>query len=283
MKLSSIVSLILGAIAIIVGMIICSSAENQALASGYNLHQPIYDENGNIEKEYSFSIEDDVNVSKVSIELDGANVYVIGGAEKSKIVVRNMFAGTYSCNVSNKVITVTNNIDVSNLLDAAKDLEFNGIRQLFNFDNFKKRQPEVYVYLNYSSEQIKQLSLEVTNCVVSVQNIEGSLDLRLDAENSTLSFTDFITDSSIDCELIDSDVSFTNVNFLKASVKGEKSNFTFDSDLVVLYSISAKTAGTIKANGTEHRDTFKHNENQPDYPSINIELKSGNVVLNYVG
>ncbi len=282
MKLSSIVSLILGAIAIIVGLVICSSAESEALANGYNLYQPIYDENGDIEKEYSFAVEDEVNVSKIEVELNGANVYVIGGAEKSKVVVRNMYGGTYSCSVSNKVISITNKMDLSTLVDAAANIEFNGIRQLFDINNFKKRQPEVYIYLNYTTEQIKQISFDVTNCIVNVQNIEGSLDLRVEAENSTLTFADFITDSSIDCELIKSDVTFTNVNFLNAKVTGEESNFTFDSELIVLYRIFAKTIGNINANGSDYTDEFSVNENQNDYPTINIEMTSGDVVLNFL-
>lgn len=282
MKLSSIVSLILGAIAIIVGLVICSSAESEALANGYNLYQPIYNENGDIEKEYSFAVEDEVNVSKIEVELDGANVYVIGGAEKSKVVVRNMYGGTYSCSVSNKVISITNKMDLSTLVDAAANIEFNGIRQLFDINNFKKRQPEVYIYLNYTTEQIKQISFNVTDCIVNVQNIEGSLDLRVEAENSTLTFADFITDSSIDCELIKSDVTFTNVNFLNAKVTGEESNFTFDSELIVLYRIFAKTIGNINANGNDYTDEFSVNENQNDYPTIDIEMTSGDVVLNFL-
>lgn len=282
MKLSSIVSLILGAIAIIVGLVICSSAESEALANGYNLHQPIYDENGDIEKEYSFAVEDEVNVSKIEVELEGANVYVIGGSEKSKVVVRNMYGGTYSCNVSNKVISVTNKMDLSTLVDAAANIEFNGIRQIFDINNFKKRQPEVYIYLNYTSEQIKQISFNVKDCIVNVQNIEGSLDLRVEAESSTLNFADFITDSSIDCELIKSTATFTNVNFLNAKVTGEESNFTFDSELIVLYRILAKTAGNIQANGTDYTDEFSANENQNDYPTIDIEMTSGDIVLNFV-
>lgn len=282
MKLSSIVSLILGAIAIIVGLIICQSAEAEAIANGYNLHQPVYDENGDIVKEFSFAVQDDIHVSKIEVELSGANVYVIGGADESKVVVRNMHGGTYSCKVSNKVISITNKMDLSTFVDAAANIEFNGIRQLFDINNFKKRQPEVYIYLNYTTEEIKQISFNVTNCIVNVQNIEGSLDLRVDAENSTLSFADFITDSSIDCELIKSNVTFTNVNFLNAKVTGEESNFTFDSELVVLYRILAKTVGNINANGIEITDEFKVNENQNDYPTLNIEMTSGDLVLNFI-
>ena len=110
MRISSVVSIVLGTIAIVLGIVLCNSAEADAIANGYNFFEPIYDENGNIEKEFSFSHDDDINVSKVEINLEGANVYVIGGAEKSKVVIKNLYGGTYSCNVSNKVITITNKI-----------------------------------------------------------------------------------------------------------------------------------------------------------------------------
>lgn len=282
MRLSSVVSLVLGAIAIVVGIVLCNAAEADAIANGYNLYEPIYDESGNIEKEFSFSHDDDINVSKVEIELEGANVYVIGGAEKSKIVVRNMYAGTYSCNISNKVATITNVMDMSTLVDAAQGIEFNGIRQFFNFENFKKRQPEVYIYLNYTNEPIKQISFDVKDCIVNVSNIEGSLDLRIDAENSNMAFSDFITDSGIDCELVNSDVTFTNVDFLNANIEGEGGSFTFDSELIVLYRITAATVGTIKANGETFQDSYKINENQQDYPTMNITFTSGDIVLDFI-
>lgn len=283
MRISSIVSLVLGILAIIFGAMICRSAEEAAVADGYNLHQNIFDENGNIEKEHSFSVEDGYDVTKLEIELEDVDVYVIGGAEKSKILVRNMFGGTYSCNVSNKVITITNKLDISGFVDAAQGIEFNGIRNIFDLNNFKKRRGEVYIYLNYSSEDIKQISLDVKNCNVSVQGIEGSLDLISKSENSTVSIADFITDSSIKCEMIKSQVSFTNVSFFNANVTGDESSFKFDSELVILYRILASTSGMITANGVEYGESFTHNENQSDFPTINIEFIRGNIDLNFMG
>ena len=134
MKVSSIIFIIIGLCAIVAGMLLCSSADTQARADGFNLHEGFYDAQGNITDSYSFSLEDEVNVSKISIELEGVDVIVMGGSAKSEIVCQNLYGGTYACYVSNRVITITNTLDSSNILEALSSVKFDGIRNLFDPD-----------------------------------------------------------------------------------------------------------------------------------------------------
>ena len=268
MKASSIIFIVIGLCAIIAGMILCSSADAQARADGYNLHEGLYDANGNITANYSFSLDDEVNVSKISVELEGVDVMIIGGSSKSEIICQNLYGGTYACYVSNRVITFTNTLDSSNILEAFSTIKFDGIRNFFDTKIFDKRHQMVYIYINEDSEIIKQLSFKLKNCTVTVKNVTGSLDFRLNAEDSDVTFSDCATDSSVYCDIKTSTLNFNNFEFNRSEFILEESSFNFDSTLIMLYRFDITSDQMISVNGNEHEGFYNLYAEFESYPLV---------------
>ncbi|MBE6543777.1 MAG: hypothetical protein E7675_05205 [Ruminococcaceae bacterium] len=283
MKTSSIIFIIIGLCAMVAGMILCSSADAQARADGYNLHEGLYDAQGNITESFSFSLEDNVNVSKISIELEGVEVIVLGGSSKSEIVCQNLYGGTYACYVSNKVITITNTLDSSNILEALSSIKFDGIRNFFDPQVFEKRQSRVYIYVNEDSEVIKQLSLKVKNCDVNVKNVTGSLDFRLDAEDCNVNFSDCATDSSVYCNIKKSTLAFNNFEFNRSEFILEESTFNFDSTLILLYRFDITSDKTITVNDNLYEGYFNLYNEFESYPLVKITGTSSDINVKFLG
>ena len=283
MKTSTVIFILIGVCMVIAGLILCNTADAQARADGYNLHEGFYNEDGNIINTHSFSLEDEVNVSKISVELDGLDVEIVGGAKKSEIVCQNVYSGSYAFYVSNNVVTLTNMLDTSNIIDALGSIKFEGIRKYFDPTIFSQRDQKIYIYINENSEIIKQLSFKLTNCNVNVSNVSGSLDFRIKAENSNLTFSDCSTDSSVTCDAINSELKFINFEFNRSEFKLTDCNYKFESSLVLLYRFDVVSDKIIKANSEEHSDYFVLNTEFDTYPLVKINAIGSEVSLSFLG
>ena len=282
MKTSTVIFILIGVCIIIAGLILCNTADAQARADGYDLHEGFYDENGNIITNHSFALEDDINVSKISVELDGMDVEIIGGAVKSEIVCENVYPGSYAFYVSNKVVTLTNMLDTSNIMDALGAIEFDGIRRFFDPTLFNKRDQKIYIYINENAETIKQLSFKLKNCNVKVSNVSGSLDFRVNAENCSLVFSDCITDSSVYTKATNCDLSFINFEFNRSEFELNQCKYKFDSSLILLYRFDVISDQIITANGQEYSDYYILYPEFESYPLVKIKANSSEVTIKYL-
>ncbi len=283
MKFSSVIFIVIGVCSIIAGLILCTSADAAAKEDGYNLHEGFYDAEGNISEKFPFGISEDVDISKISVELDGVDVEIIGGSARSEIICENLTPGTYASFVSNKVITFTNILDSSTILDALSSIEFDGIRKFFDPEIFKPKPKKVYVYINEESEIIKQLSLELNNCNVNVKNVTGSLDFRVKATNSNLTFTDCQTDSSINCEITKSELKFINFEFNRSEFIFTDSKFDFDSTLFILHRFNIVSDKTIVVNGENFEGDYNLYMEYDTYPLVKINATGTDIKISCLG
>ncbi len=282
MKTSSIIFIFVGIICIILGLLFCKTADAQARADGFNLHEGLYDADGNIKKNFSFSLEDEVNVSKIAINLEGVEVEIIGGASKSEIICENLATGTYACTVSNKVISITNVLDSSTILDALGSIRFEGIRNFFDPNLLTKKDSKIYIYINEDSETIKQIAFELDNCDVKVQNVVGSLDIRLKAEDSNIIFSDCSTDSSVNCDVKNSNIDFINFEFNRSEFTLEESTYKFESTLVLLYRFDIVSNKEINVNSETYTEYFLLNNEFESYPLVKINGVNSEIDINYL-
>ena len=91
MKPASIVALILGAVLMISGYILCVQGEKKAEEQGVDLFVSTRDENGDRVTVMEY---DHTALDKIAIDLKKGNVYIREGGE-AKIEIFNLFEGGY--------------------------------------------------------------------------------------------------------------------------------------------------------------------------------------------
>ncbi len=280
MKPSAIIGIIIGIIAIIAGIVLCSVADASAKMDGYNLHEGFFDANGKISNSYSFSLTDSVNVTKIALEFDNADIIIRGGAEKSQVTVENILPGQYACFVSNKVISITNHVDLSTLIDSASILKFDGIRNFLDPELYKTKKAKVYIDINETNEEIKQLALDVNNCNVTVSNVVGSLDFRINSKKSQLLISDCSTDSNLTIEGETSSFELVNFEFNKSDITlTESSDLKFNSTLILLYRFDVKSDRNIIVNGETFTESFERSMQNEDYPLVGINSENSDITI----
>lgn len=208
MKATSIIFLILAAVLIVSGVIVCVVGGVMANAQDTELLCDITDDEGNDLKVYSLQ---EYALSGYDISIKNADVNIIGQSLENYIEFKNINSVTYDLSINKKKLEL-NSVNPFNLSSIVKFREneggFDGLRHYLYLGKYKKSVSEINIYL--MPDQIPdEINISVTNGDITVKNMSCDSIYNLEAHKGNVVFESSRTDENV-------------------TVKVENGNFTFD-------------------------------------------------------
>jgi len=193
MKLGSIVGLIIAAILVVTGSILCIVGASNAKSEGRELFMQVDADGTRYVQDIS------TEVTKLSIDCKDASITVNGNAERSYIEFRNFNPNRYSVSATANVITFNESADINSLLDLGDlGFSFKGLRYLLDprNDDFDELDKSIVINIAENSS-LKIIDINAENCDLSGTAVSVSGDLLLNINNGTVSLTDCSAKSTL--------------------------------------------------------------------------------------
>ena len=309
MRPQSIIGLIVAAIIIVVGLVICMFAGNMASAAGVHLFQETVDGNTKFQ-EPPFTEE---GITKIEIEVSDVTVNIIGGSTESYVELLNFSENNYSYSLSGKTITIKEMENITSMLKFWENgFAFKGVRNILwsvlGIGDKITGDKVINLYISDTNMSIKNISVTLHDGVVNLRNMNLTSDYVVTLNSGTINAsrindsskleviaqgaTDIsVTDSKISNLLINNEAdglspvtegtfTFTNCSFSAADVYLNKGSIemtgvnNLDSAVV-----SFQTKGTIIVKGTEQTSPYKNTGFVSD-TRLNIVGVEANITYN---
>ena len=212
MKPSTVIYIAISVLIMLIGMFICSAATASAEASNTDIYYSKENEAGDMVFTYDFT---ENNIRKLSIETLDADINIYKVQGNSYIELINFADGTYTFSYTNRIVSLTNNTNLSNLLQfGTNNFYFDGLRHYLRgiSDPNKSKTVNVYVgsdsaiqsvVLSAASGDISLASMTNT-CDYSITVSDGKADIssitsagtfEFSGDNASLSVKDIVCDS----------------------------------------------------------------------------------------
>ena len=297
MKPTSIIFLIVSILLGLGGIVTMRVAESMAAKEGIE----IISETAIDSDDYIFTYEyGSDNIGKISLNIKDAKVNIIGGAAKPYIELINFAEGMYEFSSSNRIITVSNNSDLSSLSAiASMAMNFKGLRGLVNYYNISGREKTINVYLcsEYpvkiidcklesgeisvgSSKTLTDYNLELTNGYIDVEDITTSSSMNIVLEDGSLTIKNCVVgDFTADIEK--GDVSVITSDLMKIDAEIENGDFHYGYRYRIEYiNLDLYTnLGSITIDG-ESKGGFYEYDQLPTNARYDITIGKGDIVIN---
>ncbi len=285
MKMSSWIFLMISALLIVSGFFLCNYARSVApddeAIDGYTTS-----DDGQSLSELDYS---ELNVSKLTIELEGCQVEIRGGAKEAKVQMIGFRPNSFINAVSNKTLQISNQISLLDYLNFdGTGVSFSGVWQTilsFTHKRDSDQIPKVVVYIP-DDISFKQFELSFTDCSVRMLGISGEGDLTMSASKSTLEFNQ-VSAAMVDISCEESEFSVLNSsfehwvfemnggNFQSNALKAEDISITGDEGELTMLNSDFRDFDLKMDNCTITLDTLY---TQGSYQR-NISVESGDVYL----
>ena len=183
MKLGSIVGLIIAAILIIAGIIMCIVGSSSAKSEGRELLMQIDGSGTHYVQEVSSE------TTKISLDCESAKIIINGNAESSYIEFTNFNPNKYSVSATANVISFSESADISSLLDLGDfGFSFKGLRYFLDprNDDFDELEKTIVVNLSADSK-LKIIDIKAENADVTAKSFTVSGDIILNVKTGTVS------------------------------------------------------------------------------------------------
>jgi len=215
LKPRSIISLIVSAVLILCGIITCVVASSIAEGDGVMLF-PEADKNGDLV--YKMELK---GTTKISVNAAGADVSVVGGAEKSVIEVVNFNANYYKLSQSNGALSF---VEVDDFFSMFKfwdnGFSFKGMRYLLRFGD-DTNGPEKIIIRLADGDDIKSVNITSDSGDISVEDCSFNSDYTIRANSGKVDISDIESSHSFNISGKDTDLSIENCKTSSLKVNGD--------------------------------------------------------------
>ncbi len=187
--------------------------------------------------EHDFS-ED--GIGKVAVNVKDAKINVYCGAEQDKIELVNFAEGLYEFSSSNRILTVSNNSDFSQVESiASMVMSFKGIRSLQSLYNMNGLPKTVNIYISAASE-IKIVELTADKSDVTIEGGTTMTDYNVSVKSGSIKIENTSTQSSVKAEIEHGNVSIENCSAANLTVNAENGDVTVKSSEAVVMNAEIK-------------------------------------------
>ena len=250
MKPTSVIFLILAAILIVGGVVLCLVSGALASGADIELFCDYVDENGNAVTEHDISGK---SISSVKIDLDSAIINIRGGSEKSYVKVENFPDKAYEFWLTAGELNIKD-IHALSIFSSFRINEsgfgFDGLRHYLALNKYEDKDNVINIYLS-------------ANDIIT--------DLDIDVNKGEINIYDLGVLTELDLNVNDGKINLVSVESAgKATVTGNNAVLTFDGCDI------ADTVANVKENGTINCDIILQHVFTLDCVS------SGNVYLDSV-
>lgn len=193
MKPASIIVLIIAALLVIFGVILCLIGNSTANKDGMDLFPQIKDGVPYIKQEFSAD-----EISKIELSISNATINVTGGEIGSYIEFINYNPNLYDLEVTSQAISFNESESLKSLFNIWENgFGFKGYRNLLNPNSLKASGDKtINIHLGDSS-LISSLTVKGKNVVMNIDNVQIKKEFRIDAESASVEATGFTAGSGI--------------------------------------------------------------------------------------
>lgn len=268
MKPTSIIFILVSLIVILVGWLVCRSAETTAAADGVDLFASSIDENEDLKNDVSFS--DDEIYNKFELVVSEADVYVYGGYPVPHMELYNFDDGSYRMTTANRSVTVDTTIDLMSVVKFWESgFSFHGFRDYFRRGGkaTTESSKRINLYLPSDSD-VNVIKITLDRGSVYVSNFDTALDITIDIGTGNALISDFKTSSQISAEIDEGSLYMQNVT---AGM--------FDA-LLTSGDITAESFsfGSLNISGGETNVSLGLVSDIPDF-NMNLSARHGDITL----
>ncbi len=267
MKPTSIIFLLISLVIILVGWIICNSAESTAAADGIPIFDSAIDADKNAISKLNFDPEEIYN--KIDLVADDADVYISGGYSEPYMELVNFRDGSYRHTTANRNITVDTTIDLSSIIRFWESgFSFRGLRNyLHRTDTNGQASKRINVYLPTDGD-VNIINVTLGSGSVYISNFDTSIDINVKIGEGDLTVSTFSTTSSIVSEIDHGGIYLRDVKVGKLEALLPEGNMTAEGF----------EFGDINISGNSANISLDIVPGTPDF-SMNLSARHGAVTL----
>ncbi len=277
MKKSTIIFLIISAVLIITGIILCVVGNAKSVSEGSKLFRQVKDENGNLVETIDLSEE---VLNKININVPNANVNVYGNSEKRYVEIINFNAIEYSAYINNRALTIENDL-ISAMINRVSggNIGYNGLRDYFRItrSNGKK---EINIYLT-SENDIKVFDFKIGVGNVSFDSIATISDYDVTLGQGNLTCKNTAEISKVSATIEKGNVELSQVFANQGVIEIGSGDLTLSSpkDMSYNYDLTVEM-GEITVGNESYKGSHK-TENEESDGKFKANVEVGNIKIKF--
>lgn len=267
MKPTSIIFLLISLVVILVGWIICNSAEATAAADGIQIFDSAVGADKNAVSKINFDPEEIYN--KIDLVADDADVYISGGYSEPYMELVNFRDGSYRHTTANRNITVDTTIDLSSIIRFWESgFSFRGLRNyLHRTDTNGQATKRINVYLPTDGD-VNIINVKLGSGSVYISNFDTSVDINVNIGEGDVTVSTFATTSTFVAEIDSGSIYLRDVKVGKLEAMLPEGDITAEGF----------EFGDINISGSNTNVSLDIVPDTPDF-SMNLSTRRGNVTL----
>lgn len=295
MKPASIIFLVIALLLGIGGYACMRIGQSKAAAEGIELLPVTSDEDLVFEYEY-----DEDTIGKVAINVKNADVNIIGGASRAYVELINFPEGMYEFSSSNRVLTISNNSDLSQLTDMASLIfNFKGLRTLINYYNIREREQTINIYVT-DDIPINIFECKLEGGDVSISDNSSKSDYNITIGTGELTLKNINTSSAASLSIGEGELTIDNciiydltikqengrselitstVTKLKAQLSNGDFRFGFRNNLEYINMDLFTEKGSVRIDSEDVGGFYELSE-FPNDSNFEVRVKNGDIVMN---
>ena len=200
MKPRSIIFLIVAAVLIVAGIIVCAVGSAGAKSDGIDIYSYSYDENDRTVTEVDISNE---AIGKISLELGSCSVRIEGGGDRPTVKLVGFEKYRYSLSTTGSELKIKDGFGPTALIGMSSDgISFDGMRYLFPFVSrgihSHAETREVIISLP-DKLAVRKISINVERGDVTLDSLSGKADIVINVGEGNIA-----SSSKTDAERFDS-------------------------------------------------------------------------------
>lgn len=198
MKPRSIIFLIVAAVLIVAGIIVCAVGSAGAKSDGIDIYSYSYDENDRTVTEVDISNE---AIGKISLELGSCSVRIEGGGDRPTVKLVGFEKYRYSLSTTGSELKIKDGFGPTALIGMSSDgISFDGMRYLFPFvsrgiHHSHAETREVIISLP-DKLAVRKISINVERGDVTLDSLSGKADIVINVGEGNIASSSK-TDSSV--------------------------------------------------------------------------------------
>ncbi len=279
MKPTSIIFMILAAVLIVAGVIVCFVGSGMAGNDNPLLCDRI-DSEGNEITVYSLS---EFDLTDMEIDIKNAEVNVIGQSTTCYIEFKNINKVTYDFVISKHKLTL-NTVNPFNISSMVKFREneggFGGLRHYLYLNRYDDKVSQINIYIT-PEQSVDSIKIRTDKGDVSIKNMISDTTYDLSATNGNVIYENSITSASLDVNVKKGNFTFNSasVSPLNFKIENGHGKFTLNKQ----YNLSCKCeSGKIYLNdenvGESYQGVYPESAVQTDAVVEPPNMASGEII-----
>ncbi len=297
MKPTSIIFLVVALLFGIGGYACMRIGQSKAAAEGIDIlaGTAVSDEDLVFEYEY-----DEDTIGKLSINVKDADVNIIGGSSRAYIELVNFPEGMYEFSSSNRILTVSNNSDLSQITDMASLIfNFKGLRSLVNYYNVRERERTINIYVT-DELPINIFECKLENGDVYISDNSSTSDYNITIANGDLTLKNITTASTASLSVGNGELTLDSCIIYSLTIKQEKGRselitstatrlnaelsdgdfrFGYRNNLEFINMDLFTEKGSVRIDSTDVGGFYEVTD-LPNDSKFEVKVKNGDIVMN---